>query len=104
MSECEPLSRPTWVLGVISRKAPFHAGVPLTDFTAFCIPWILLTEFVSLLDSRNPMPSGPRLLHQYFHLSDVAFCIFKVPFAAKVQFQVQFQDHFGTSEATVQLP
>ena len=76
MSECEPLSRPTWVLGVISRKGALSSsGLPFTDFLPICTRWILLTDSVSLLGSQNPMPSGPRQhFYRCVHVIDVAFC------------------------------
>ena len=37
--------------------------------------WILLRDSVSLLDSQNPMLSGPRQhFHRCIHVIDVAFC------------------------------
>ena len=46
ISKCVPLCRPTWVHSVIPvTRAPFHAGLPLTDFSASCTRWIILTDF-----------------------------------------------------------
>ena len=58
MSECEPLSRPTWVLGVILHKeAPLSCRKSSHWFIVFS-SWITLTAFVSVLNCRNPEPPG----------------------------------------------
>ena len=51
MSECEPLSRPTWVLGVILRKeAPFSFRNSCNWIFVSTIRWIFLTDSFSPLD------------------------------------------------------
>ena len=59
MSECDSLSRPTWVLGAILRKERrFHSGIRVTDSTVCTMLWILLTDLVSTLYFLQLTPPG----------------------------------------------
>ena len=71
MSKCVPLCRPTWVQGVIPiTGTASHAGVPLTDFTAFCTRWIILTDFrCTTVFSKNQSRRAPRISHRLDPLS-----------------------------------
>ena len=59
MSECEPLSRPTWVLDVILRKeAPFSFRNSCNCIFVSTIRWIFLTDSFSPLDQLLYEPPG----------------------------------------------
>ena len=71
LSKCVPLCCPTWVQGVIPvTGAPSHAGVPQTDFTAFCTRWIILTDFrCTTVFPKNQSRRAPRISHRLDPLS-----------------------------------